>query len=165
MREFLQGCAFFNLDLDLLHFACFHYLDWEYVWLCQTFLPVMFPVLWFVDYTNAFILSHLAFHGHPITKALMRAGWRPRRDLSLNGIYHLYGPLAAQYMDMYYLTGVMMSLRMLKCDGEAGAQYLAQAPHLKCWEGEHMGYVTDGVRTIERQDIGSAVCMADALLL
>jgi hypothetical protein len=41
------------------------------------------------------------------------------------------------YMNAYYITGMVVSLKPLMCTGDEGQQYLKYAPQIECWGEQH----------------------------
>ena len=91
-------------DIGMMHIACFQNMSWGQQWLVQTFLPAIYPIICLFLLALSRTLSQLAICGTPLTRLLLRWGWRPRRDFSLVSIRDTYFPSATLFMHMYYVT-------------------------------------------------------------
>ena len=137
LQRFLSACAFFNLDLSMMHLACWRQLTYANLWFIMTFLPVFWLFMFLAHFLKDAILSWLAHRRLPPTHMLLNWGWRPRRHFSAASIRDTYLPLFNLWMHMYYLTGAAYTLKIINCAGEPGEEYLVASPDIKCWEGEH----------------------------
>jgi hypothetical protein len=102
----------------------------------QVFLvPVLHLVLGLAHLSFSFLLKKL--NDLECTTWLLRLGWRPRRDFSLESILFSYAPTYILYINAYYITGIQVALKPLLCVGDEGATYLKYAPQIACWSDEH----------------------------
>jgi len=72
----------------------------------------------------------------------LKFGWVPETDFSLDRMTTRFLPPALFFFNLYYYMGLSTALRMIDCTetGE-GFDYVTFYPYLKCYEGDHPGYV------------------------
>jgi hypothetical protein len=108
LQDFFFYCSFFNLDVSMMHMACFEaFSRWEALWLFQLFLPVIYVPLCALHLLAEWLLMRLAKRGLPPSRLLLRYGWRPRLHYGLSSLRDTYLPNAALYMHIYYITGIV----------------------------------------------------------
>jgi hypothetical protein len=137
MQGLFDAMLFFNLDLDMMQFQCWQNLSWETMFMVQVFLvPVLLLLLALGHLTCSYAFKVLNDYNY--ASCLLRLGWRPRRDFSLESILFSYGPTYVLYINAYYITGIQVALKPLLCVGDAGETYLKYSPEIACWESMHL---------------------------
>lgn len=87
----------------MMQVQCFGNMSWELLFYVQAFVvPSLYVVLatlhLLVSYTLKVMSARTTW-----THWLIRLGWRPRRDFSLEAVVFLYGPTFIVYMNAYYV--------------------------------------------------------------
>ena len=135
--------TFSSLNIaDTVHFSCaggdapFNYRS---QWIAQMLLPMVYPVYCVVSIGAELLIDALARRQLPPAQLLLRRGWRPRRDFSLNALVDAYLPAGVFFLNMYYNTAISKAFSMLICieDGANGRSFVQEDPELTCWEDEH----------------------------
>ena len=140
LQDLFRYCSFFNLDVDMMHLACWNRLRWQTLWLLQVCLPLLYPLVCLVRIAISYALLQLTANRLPPSGLLLRWGWRPRRLFTWASLRDSYVPSFMLYMHMYYITGISKTIEILWCEGdpEKGELYLRANPAIRCWEGEHL---------------------------
>ena len=75
----------------MMQLQCFGDMDWETLWVIQAFMvPLFHLVVSFAQISISFALQWLTDRG--CTSWLLRLGWRPRRDFSLESLVFSFAP-------------------------------------------------------------------------
>ena len=96
-QSFFSYLALFNLDVDMMHLACFENLRYPVLWCIQTYL-VPVGMFFFVSYhlSMSWLFLKLVQYRLPPYRQLLALGFRPRRDYSLESIRNTYLPRTSQ---------------------------------------------------------------------
>jgi hypothetical protein len=115
LQSLLNACSFFNLDVNMMHLACFRPLSkWQSLWIVQTFLPIVYLPLCGVHLFVEWVLMHFAKNDLPPARFLLRSGWRPRLEYSLKSLRDSYLPKAALFMHVYCIVHARTRSRTLQ---------------------------------------------------
>ena len=142
--ELFSAFAFFNLNLESIAFSCGGLgVNTRIV---QIYLPFLYPVVCLVRIAVSYLLTVLSRTSVTMVRPLLKLGWLPRRDFSLQSLSRSYLPQWIFYLNLYWYSGARSSLQLLLCaaDGE-GHEYLIVEPSVTCWEGRHMGYAASAL--------------------
>ena len=140
VQRFLEAFSVFNVDVDMLHLACFaNGLTYTQMWVIKTTLvPLVFPLYAIVRTIISMLLTLYTRMSRTskVTTSMLRFGWRPHYSFRFVPMLFQFLPLGLRLTNIYYLEAMGKVLEVHKCTpgvfGGEDVRIMNASPSIHC---------------------------------